>query len=161
MYITREDLEVLEFTTRCLGCWSLLKGTARQAHTENCRKRNEEGLRGTVKAEAAQGRVKEQQDKAAKRETKRTRTNLEEGQAQTDRGETVQTEEDAPTTTTISSSSKQREFVRCRLLAGDFEPRREGPREDLFAAMPPLEAKKALFASQSSSLGVVWCDLGP
>ena len=36
-------------------------------------------------------------------------------------------------------------FVRCRLVARDFEPKQEGPRDDLFAAMPPLEAKKALF----------------
>ena len=39
-----------------------------------------------------------------------------------------------------------RAFVRCRLVARDFKPRREGPRDDMFAAMPPLEAKKALFA---------------
>ena len=31
-------------------------------------------------------------------------------------------------------------------MARDFKSRREGPRDDLFAAMPPLEAKKALFA---------------
>ena len=31
-------------------------------------------------------------------------------------------------------------------MARDFEPKREGPRDDLFAVMPPLEAKKALFA---------------
>ena len=31
-------------------------------------------------------------------------------------------------------------------MARDFKPKREGPRDDLFAAMPPLEAKKALFA---------------
>ena len=37
-------------------------------------------------------------------------------------------------------------FVRCRLVARVFKPKREGPRDDLFAAMPPLEAKKALFA---------------
>ena len=37
------------------------------------------------------------------------------------------------------------EFVTCRLVARDFKPRREGPRDDLFAAMPPPEAKKALF----------------
>ena len=36
-------------------------------------------------------------------------------------------------------------FVRCRLVARDFKPKREGPRDDLFAAMPPLEAKKSLF----------------
>ena len=36
-------------------------------------------------------------------------------------------------------------FVRSRLVGRDFKPRREGAREDLFAAMPPLEAKKGLF----------------
>ena len=36
--------------------------------------------------------------------------------------------------------------MRWRLVARDFKPRHEGPRDDLFAAMPPLEAKKALFA---------------
>ena len=35
--------------------------------------------------------------------------------------------------------------VRCRLVARDFKPRGERDREDLFAAMPPLEAKKLLF----------------
>ena len=37
-------------------------------------------------------------------------------------------------------------FVRCRLVARDFKPKHEGSRNVLFAAMPPLEAKKALFA---------------
>ena len=31
-------------------------------------------------------------------------------------------------------------FVRCRLVALDFKQKHEGPRDDLFAAMPPLEA---------------------
>ena len=31
-------------------------------------------------------------------------------------------------------------------MVRDFKPRREGPRDDLFAAVPPLEAKKALCA---------------
>ena len=39
------------------------------------------------------------------------------------------------------------EFVRCQPVARDFKPRQEGPRDDLFAAMPPLEAKKELFAN--------------
>ena len=39
-----------------------------------------------------------------------------------------------------------RVFVRCRLVARDAKPRREGIRDDMFAAMPPLEAKKMLFA---------------
>ena len=39
-----------------------------------------------------------------------------------------------------------REFVSCRLVARGFKPRPEGPRDDMFAAMPPLEATEALFA---------------
>ena len=35
--------------------------------------------------------------------------------------------------------------MRCRLVARDFKPWREGPRDDVFAAMPPLESKKVLF----------------
>ncbi len=44
-------------------------------------------------------------------------------------------------------------FVRCRLVARDFKPRREGPRNDLFAAMPPLEAKKTLLALAAGERG--------
>ena len=40
----------------------------------------------------------------------------------------------------------EKTFVRCRLVARDVKPKRKGPRDDLCAAMPPLEAKKALFA---------------
>ena len=50
MCTTREDLEVFGFTARCLGSISLLKETASQAHTENCRRRIEEESRDTVKA---------------------------------------------------------------------------------------------------------------
>ena len=85
--ITREDLEVFGFTAKCPGCMSLLKGTARQAHTENCRMRIEELLR------AAHRRVNEYQDTAAERGTIRAKSTLEEGQT------------DPPTSTTSSSSS--------------------------------------------------------
>lgn len=54
-----------------------------------------------------------------------------------------------PTTTrwvdVIKKNDEGREFVRSRLVARDFKPRFEKNREDLFAAMPPLEAKKLLF----------------
>ena len=85
VYITRGDLEA-----RCpRWCESFHKGTARQVRTENCRRRVEEELRGIVKAEAPQRRVKEHEDKAAERGTKRTKSSLEEGQT------------DAPTTTEV------------------------------------------------------------
>ena len=35
--------------------------------------------------------------------------------------------------------------VRCRLVGRDFKPKGDRDREDLFAAMPPLEAKRMLF----------------
>ena len=35
--------------------------------------------------------------------------------------------------------------IRSRLVARDFKPSGDDGREDLFAAMPPLEAKKLLF----------------
>ena len=37
------------------------------------------------------------------------------------------------------------QMVRCRLVGRDFKPKGEKDREDLFAAMPPLEAKRLLF----------------
>ena len=36
--------------------------------------------------------------------------------------------------------------VRSKWVARDFKKKGEGGREDIFAAMPPLEAKKLLFA---------------
>ena len=66
--ISRENLEEFGFTARCPGCVSLLRGTARQAHTESCRRRIEEELKGTAKAHAATRRMKEYQDRALRKE---------------------------------------------------------------------------------------------
>ena len=55
-----------------------------------------------------------------------------------------------PTTTKWVENKKidddGNEFVRCRLVARDFKQRCEGPRDDLFASMPPLEALKVMLA---------------
>ena len=55
----------------------------------------------------------------------------------------------APTTTRWLGNWKMMEDctwkVRSRLVGRDFKPHGEDGREDLFAAMPPLEAKKLLF----------------
>jgi hypothetical protein len=45
----------------------------------------------------------------------------------------------------VNKGSTERPDVRCRLVARDFKPKGEAIRADLFAAMPPLEAKKLLF----------------
>ena len=59
------------------------------------------------------------------------------------------TETEAPTSTKWVDVRKMlddgEEFMRSRLVARDFRPRRGPDRPDLFAAMLPLEAKKMLF----------------
>ena len=47
----------------------------------------------------------------------------------------------------VKKNDDGREFVRCRLVSRRFKPRRKSPMDDLFAAVPPLEAKNALFAN--------------
>ena len=64
VYISRENLEELGFTAKCPGCMSLLWRTASQAHTDNCRSRIEEELKGTAKTDAATRRM-EYQDRAS------------------------------------------------------------------------------------------------
>ena len=43
--------------------------------------------------------------------------------------------------------------MRCRLEARDFKPRGEGPRDDLSAVMPALEAMKAPFFAYVAGVG--------
>ena len=45
----------------------------------------------------------------------------------------------------VNKGSTESPSVRCRLVARDFKPKGEKDRSDIFAAMPPLEAKKLLF----------------
>ena len=45
----------------------------------------------------------------------------------------------------VNKGSTESPGVRCRLLARDFKPKEEIERSDIFATMPPLEAKKLLF----------------
>ena len=105
VYISLENLEEFRFTARCTGCMSLLRGTARQAHTENCRRRLEEELKGTAKAHAATRRMKEYQDRAVEKGTKRTKADQEEEERQQRAHEesTARMEEDAPTSSSSGS----------------------------------------------------------
>ena len=57
MYITKDDVEIHGYTQRCTGCIAILRGTANQAHTEECRKILEGALSGTDKAERAKRKV--------------------------------------------------------------------------------------------------------
>ena len=55
----RTMTSVFNATARCSGCVSAIRGTARQAHTENGRKQIKVEWRGTVMVEVARRRVKE------------------------------------------------------------------------------------------------------
>ena len=46
----------------------------------------------------------------------------------------------------VNKGTAARPDVRCRLVARNFKTKWEKDRADLFAAMPPLEAKRLLFA---------------
>ena len=61
----------------------------------------------------------------------------------------VKDEQDAHDNEMGRSGQEGRQWENVRqmqIVARDFKPKHEGPRDDLFAAMPPLKAKKALFA---------------
>ena len=75
VYISKEDCELYGYTERCPGCVSMLKGTARQMHTEACRRRMEAELAGTRKALRAKRKVGDYQDKkeAAEKEDMKKR----------------------------------------------------------------------------------------
>ena len=65
VYISREDVEVHGYTAKCPGCVSILRGTARQQHSDECRKRLEKELAGTEKAKKAKrkvGRIRGKED---------------------------------------------------------------------------------------------------
>lgn len=53
----------------------------------------------------------------------------------------------------VNKGSEENQEVRCRLVARDFKPKGEKEREDLFAATPPLEAKKLLFSMAAGQFG--------
>jgi hypothetical protein len=46
----------------------------------------------------------------------------------------------------VNKGSQESPEIRCRLVARDFKGKRDKDREDLFAATPPLEAKRTLFS---------------
>ena len=51
----------------------------------------------------------------------------------------------------VNEDTEEQPDVRRRLVARDFKPKGEKDRGDLFAAMPPLEAKKLLFQKAVTS----------
>ena len=63
MFIRKQDVEEHGYTTRCPGCVSILRGTARQEHTAECRRRLEKELGMTERAKRAKKKVGEYVEK--------------------------------------------------------------------------------------------------
>ena len=93
-YVSREDLVIFGFTASFLGCVSMFKGAARQAHTENRQRIEVESHRDG--GSTTEWRMRASFDKAVERRTKRTRSRP--GEMRTDTTTT-------PTTPTNPSTS--------------------------------------------------------
>ena len=63
MYIKKSDVEEHGYTVRCPGCISILRETARQEHSDACRRRLEKEIEGTHKAMNAKARMREYVEK--------------------------------------------------------------------------------------------------
>ena len=59
MYITEKNMREHGYTTGCGGCTSVLMGTGRQPHSDRCRHRFGELLKGEAKAKNAERRKRE------------------------------------------------------------------------------------------------------
>ena len=57
MFIRKQDVEEHGYTIRCPGCVSILRGTARQEPTAECRRRMEKELGMTERANRAKKKV--------------------------------------------------------------------------------------------------------
>ena len=71
LYIQKQDLDRLGYTVGCPGCVSVIRGGARQQHTEGCRRSLESELSGTSRAVGAEKRRREILDRASERDERR------------------------------------------------------------------------------------------
>ena len=67
MYIKKSDVEEHGYTVRCFRCISSLRETARQEHSDACRRRSEKEMEGTQKARNAKARMRQYVDRKRKK----------------------------------------------------------------------------------------------
>ena len=63
MYIKKSDVEEQGYTVTCPGCISILRVTARQQHSDACRRRLDKEMEWTQKAKNAKARMREYVDR--------------------------------------------------------------------------------------------------
>jgi hypothetical protein len=104
MMIRREDLETRGYSANCLGCKAILRGTARQGHSENCRKRLEEALKDDPRVKLQRLKEKEYVHKRLE-EQERKRSRREEAREE-EKDEGMQVERQAPALEEAPSRSR-------------------------------------------------------
>jgi hypothetical protein len=149
--IRKEDLEKHGYSANCPGCKSILRGTARQGHSESCRKRLEEEFRDDPRVKLqrlkekayVEKRLEEQDRKRARAEEPKEEQMQVEGQGAGQQVDTMPASQEA-----ASSSSGPAVQVPGPSVAGDTpmegagEKRRTDPWEDLAKRlMAPKKAR--------------------
>ena len=69
-YITLKDAEKYGYTRGCGGCTSWFRGLARQPHTEACRNRFRELLKGDARVRLSENKKREFEEKELRRKRK-------------------------------------------------------------------------------------------
>ena len=82
MGLRREDFEKYGYSGGCPGCKALLKGTARQGHSDACRRRMEKEMHGDPRWQAAQRKMDEFVSKAIEADDKKRREETDQGKAE-------------------------------------------------------------------------------
>ena len=71
IYLRKSDFETHGYSKDCKGCRAVLRGAARTPHTEECRKRMMEALKGDERVQRAENRMNEFLEKTLEKEDKK------------------------------------------------------------------------------------------
>ena len=128
IFIRKQDVKEYGYTSRCPGCVSILRGTARQGHSAECRRRMEKELGMTERAKRGKKKVGEYVERKGEEdeEVRRKRKNSE-GET---REETMEEEERVE----VWEAEKRKmnaeltpDDVRRRIAPADIESPQPGP----------------------------------
>jgi hypothetical protein len=103
--IRKEDLERHGYSANCPGCKSILRGTARQGHSESCRKRLEEELKDDPRIKLQRIKEKEYVERRLEEQERKRRKKEEDAKMEGDEGTTAEPSSAAPTLTERASAS--------------------------------------------------------
>lgn len=126
--ITREDVQKYGYSAKCPGCLAILRGTARQGHSEGCRRRLEEEMKEEAKVEEAKRKRTRYMKDAIEMEERNRKRKSESGSGASGSG---QTEEDRRKAKREQEEHEQRENRKRKSEdQGDEESDRPEPRRE-------------------------------